>query len=475
MYVDVSILPCVARLMILYQVLRRVTFNSLPIELQNEIFFFCISHFPRLSIKEAPIVLARVCSTWRSIVLSTPRLWSSFEVEIQGSGPSGLLHDTRLMRRMKLWLERSSCSPLSIRLIYNSIGHVSDDRSTRLLAALVSQARRWRNVHFNLPAASIAKLQPFPPNSFPTLRSLTFKVTGVRSSPSDPLLNILAMNIPWQQLTGLDLQLEQGNLPTLDEALDILSRTVNLKYCTLQLECIWDRRDIQRDKLSLPTLDTLQLILQSASTADDSLEVSLVKFLNLLCLPKLRVLRLGWLENSNVVSWSLAHPDFLAFLGASAETLRELTMTYFPISENVLLECLSQVPQLTHLDLRFALHEGANDPITNRLLVACTLPSFTMSGGIASGTPAAHAEKDCLLPRVEHVNLQCHGALYASATLLNLIQSMWKSGGKGQGAPRLLRYFRLFSMKSVPSEVEKRVKAWHEEGLEVDIQCLVVR
>ena len=413
-------------------------------------------------------------------MLSTPKLWSSFEVEIQGSGASGLLHDARLMHRMKLWLKRSNCSPLSVRLVYNPIGHASDDRSTKLFTVLVSQARRWRSAHFTLPAASIAKLQPFPPNSFPTLRSLTFKVcTGVQSAPSDPPLNILTMNIPWRQLTGLDLQLEPSNLPTLDVALDILSQTVNLKYATLQLECTWHHRDIQGDKLSLPTLDTLQLILQDASTAADRLEACLMQFLNLLCLPKLRVLRLGWLANSNVESWSLAHTDFHAFLRASAETLRELTMTYFPISENDLLECLSQVPQLTHLDLRFALHDGANDPISDRLLLACTIPSYTNSGGSACSSTPAHADIP-LLPRLEHINLQCHGALYTNATLLKLIQSLWKSvkGGEGQlsqGAPSQLRYFRLLSMKPVPSEVDKHVKAWREEGLEIDIQCLVVR
>ena len=406
-------------------------------------------------------------------MLSTPRLWSSFEVEIQGSGPSGLLHDTRLMHRMKLWLYRSCCSPLSVRLIYKSVGRVSDDRSTPFLTALASQTRRWRNALFILPAASIANLQPFPPNSFPTLRSVMFKVTGARSS-SDPIFNILAMNIPWRQLTGLDLQLEPSNLPTLDEALDILSQTVNLKYVTLQLECTWGRRDTLRDKLSLPTLDTLQLILQNANGTADRVEACLTPFLNLLCLPKLRVLRLGWLHGT-VESWSFSKADFIAFLGASAETLRELTMTYFPISENELLEYLSQVPHLTHLDLRFALHERANDPITNQLLMACSIPSSPISGGIACSTPA-HSET-CLLPRLEHVHLQCHGALYANATLLNFIQSMWKSGtgGQGQDASRPLRHFGLLSMKPVPSEVEERVKAWHEEGLEIDIQCLVVR
>jgi hypothetical protein len=231
----------------------------------------------------------------------------------------------------------------------------------------------------------------------------------------------------------------------------------------LQLECTC-RGDTQGDKLSLPSLDTLQLILQDTNGVADRLEACLTQFLNLFCLPKLRVLDLGWLAHSgNVESWSLAHTDFIAFLGASAETLRELRLTYFPISENELLEYLSQVPQITHLDLRFALHEGANDPITNRLLMACT----------AYNNTSAYTENP-LLPRLEHVNLQCHGALYTNAKLLNFIHSMWKGGG-GLGASRPLRYFGLLSMKPVPSEVEKQVKAWNEEGLEIDIQRLVVR
>ena len=474
-----SLLP-IAPLIVLCQVLHRVTFDSLPIELQDEIFFLCLSPFPRLSVREAPIVLARVCRAWRSTVLSIPRLWSSFEVEIQGLGASGLLHDTRLMRRMKLWLGRSSSCPLCIRLVYDPVGQASDDRSTPLLGVLVPESRRWRNAHFTLPAVNLAMLQPFPPNSFPTLRSLTLKVTRVRSSPSDLPLNISAMkamNIPWHQLTSLDLQLEPSNLPTFDEGLDILSKTVNLKRGTLQLECTRDRRNIQWDKCSLPTLETLQLILQGvvSSTADRP-EVSLAQFLNALCLPKLRVLHLEWLVNSNMGPLSSIHADLPTFLQASAETLRELKMTYLPITENDLLDCLSQVPRLTHLDLRFALNQGANDPITNRLLVACTIPSPAVSAGIACRTqPYPEAP---LLPRLEHVNLQCHGRFYANTTLITLIQSRWefgKSTGEGQCVGRPLRCFRVLSMKGVPSEVEKYIKLWHEEGLEIDIQCLVVR
>ena len=120
----------------------------------------------------------------------------------------------------------------------------------------------------------IAKWQPLPPNSFPTLRSLRGVGIGVRSSTSDRPLNILTVNIPWRQLTGLDLQLEPRNLlqaATLDEA-SMKPWTYFPKPLTSGVvHYSWnapgdDRRDTQRDKLSLSTLDTfkLQLILLDA-------------------------------------------------------------------------------------------------------------------------------------------------------------------------------------------------------------------
>ena len=57
--------------------------------------------------------------------MSTPRLWSSFEVEIQGSGPSGLLHETRQMHRMKSmpisFLLLSFICPIDIQLLRTRI------------------------------------------------------------------------------------------------------------------------------------------------------------------------------------------------------------------------------------------------------------------------------------------------------------------------------------------------------------------
>ncbi|KAF9447525.1 hypothetical protein P691DRAFT_649108, partial [Macrolepiota fuliginosa MF-IS2] len=51
-------------------------------EILQEIFFHCLptAHNTTMSAKEPPLVLGRVCSRWRQIAYSTPRLWSSIHI-----------------------------------------------------------------------------------------------------------------------------------------------------------------------------------------------------------------------------------------------------------------------------------------------------------------------------------------------------------------------------------------------------------
>src|SRR6202051_3360926 len=54
----------------------------IPQELWGEVFVHCLpaGKFVKIDVQEAPIILAQVSSLWRSIVLSTPRLWNSLSV-----------------------------------------------------------------------------------------------------------------------------------------------------------------------------------------------------------------------------------------------------------------------------------------------------------------------------------------------------------------------------------------------------------
>ncbi|KAJ7782493.1 hypothetical protein DFH07DRAFT_704529, partial [Mycena maculata] len=51
--------------------------RRLPLDFIQEIFVACLpTHWNcAMSASEAPVILGPVCSSWRSISLSTPRLW----------------------------------------------------------------------------------------------------------------------------------------------------------------------------------------------------------------------------------------------------------------------------------------------------------------------------------------------------------------------------------------------------------------
>ncbi|KAJ7878798.1 hypothetical protein B0H14DRAFT_3435396 [Mycena olivaceomarginata] len=53
-----------------------------PDDLLREIFFFCLpsKHNALIDPAEAPILLGRICSHWRSVAWSTPKIWSSLHI-----------------------------------------------------------------------------------------------------------------------------------------------------------------------------------------------------------------------------------------------------------------------------------------------------------------------------------------------------------------------------------------------------------
>ena len=65
--------------------------HHVPSDILQEIFTACLpaAHNPVLSRNEAPLLLTRVCKSWRNIMFSTPHLWSSIHIPIP-SFPVGL-------------------------------------------------------------------------------------------------------------------------------------------------------------------------------------------------------------------------------------------------------------------------------------------------------------------------------------------------------------------------------------------------
>jgi len=466
----------------------------LPLELQVEIFSHCLPPFAHFDIDEAPLLIARISKAWRDLVYNTPKLWSTFEIEITGSGPgiSVSLHNLSITRTIRLWLKRSKAAPLNVRVIHVPVGRIPDHRSAQILALLVPEARRWKHVEFILPSSSISSIQDSLPDGFPELRSLTLQMKGFWGS--DPSLDLFSMHIPWQQLTSLSLQLEHGNLLNLDQCLDILSHANRLAEFTASVNCVFDsdRRDARSEGLSLPTLQTLHLIIQGSGDvrgvpASDRPEGCLVKFLKLLSLSAIYTLHIGWFAHSDEanLSWSTNHSDFLSFLHGVSPTIRSLSFAYLPVTETELIDCLSRVPKLIHLDLRFSLSDFEHDPITDNLWTASILPSSTYdlddtrptegSGHQMTMAPTSIAiPATPLLPVLESWNMHCHGKRYSHTSLLSMLDSRLNIR-HGTELPTRLKSFHLLSMNSVPQAVQKCIQTWSNEGVDILIDSLIIR
>ncbi|TFK42140.1 hypothetical protein BDQ12DRAFT_645626 [Crucibulum laeve] len=106
--------------------------RRLPRDILQEIFLHCLptDRNAVMSCKEAPLLLGRICSNWRTIVYATPQLWSSvhicvFECESFGFLPDlGIDYETYLtlserircsrIQAVRDWLNRAGSCPLSI-------------------------------------------------------------------------------------------------------------------------------------------------------------------------------------------------------------------------------------------------------------------------------------------------------------------------------------------------------------------------
>ncbi|KAJ7175206.1 hypothetical protein C8R43DRAFT_1201906 [Mycena crocata] len=101
--------------------------RRIPAEILQEIFMHCLrsKDHPIMHTSEAPLLLGRVCSAWRTISLSTPSLWSSVHVVIpppQGvrlTEFSPITDSPNVSARyggLRTWFRRSGDCPLSVSL-----------------------------------------------------------------------------------------------------------------------------------------------------------------------------------------------------------------------------------------------------------------------------------------------------------------------------------------------------------------------
>ncbi|KAJ7797549.1 hypothetical protein B0H14DRAFT_3887024 [Mycena olivaceomarginata] len=100
--------------------------RRLHLDILEAIFIACLPTHRNcvMSAQEAPVILGRICSSWRAISLKTPRLWSRLHIvepnypNYPYNSPLGV-YQSKVEQRLKVanaWLRRSKMCPLSISL-----------------------------------------------------------------------------------------------------------------------------------------------------------------------------------------------------------------------------------------------------------------------------------------------------------------------------------------------------------------------
>ncbi|KAJ7629806.1 hypothetical protein DFH06DRAFT_1225441 [Mycena polygramma] len=221
---------------------------TLPNEIVSEIFMHFLPPypaFPQLIGQFSPTLLTQICGKWRNIAVGTPELWSAIS-------SFDNCHAWEL-RILELWLQRSRCCPLSIRL-----GTDTTWANGQSVDVVIPHRARLTYLGVNL---KIGDLRIFE-GPMPLLRHLDLLVapgwlTDI-SLHEAPMLRTLSLTadaphftFPWTQLTSL-------NLPSTQ--LSILAQTRNLIHCELRVHYRdEDDAEPQRD-IHLPCLESLTVI-----------------------------------------------------------------------------------------------------------------------------------------------------------------------------------------------------------------------
>ncbi|KAJ7236168.1 hypothetical protein C8J57DRAFT_1728321 [Mycena rebaudengoi] len=276
--------------------------NTLPSDIMAEIFMHyvdksLIQSVPSSLNTDSPLRLASVCSAWRRVALSFPRLWAVLRLSwcpLSVTGREKLLH---------CWLSRAGGCLLDLQL-------KGRDLTPAISDAIAHYAPQLRSLTLGPYLGS--QLSQFA--AAPQLRKVSF-------SASDPSW----AKLPWNQITSLDLLHRTPSL-------EVLKAAPNLEMLSLRaLDSDNDSEEFDDGQTLVPIVMTklhTLIIYPSSSSSNCSI-------FDHLALPALRTLELGGDLNIEQLG---------ALIGRSACTLTEMhlhdqtaveTIGYLNLSESI--------------------------------------------------------------------------------------------------------------------------------------------
>jgi hypothetical protein len=362
-------------------------------EILSEIFIQCLPSFDSLCKRwsqtpiNTPLCLGQICSGWRAVVFSTPKLWATFVVDHK-STDNHLLH-----HHMEQWFSRSAGYPLSLAIdLYNherqidAITRVSDRWSNVIFSMSLRNARRFADIKSHLSQLQNLHLElcdvhpPNPPldifEDAPCLRSLSINSIGI----SLPILHT-NLKLPWSQLKRLELKRwgQENSVRTLQNCTNLVDFTYK------------PSADEEQDETSvlvdLPCLKIIDL----CGNGDHSFGI-----LDHLVVSALRDVTIrGWFSFK-------ACRQFASLVQRSSCYVQKLHLRSFVMREYQLMICLEHIPTLVELDIEYS-------AITDKLILRFT-----------------HGRtKNLLLPKLQRLRICVVDFRSTPGLFVDMIQSRW--------------------------------------------------
>ncbi|KAJ7982919.1 hypothetical protein DFH06DRAFT_712552 [Mycena polygramma] len=316
--------------------------RKLPVELLVEILILSVHLTDSRHTKDA-FRVAQVCSRWRRVAHTTPRLWTGrMTIKLEKCTRGAAYAD-----ELEAWLARSA--PLSFAVSLTFYGDW-DTLNPSVVDTVVSSSPRWSYLQLwstspplvaRIAECKFDSLEEIDISQNCTLLPLSFSAPYLRKAaiPADPLE---FGPMPWAKLTDIYLNGFFDERPN-TSSLDILAQFPNLATATVGTNGWPTLPPARRDIVTLSHLRTLSLI----STGKGGEETYLMPFFAGLSAPKLEDLTL---DVEVRCPWVQA--QFTAFQQRSPNITHISLLSLAALRWDDLKAALLHAPSLTHLVLR---------------------------------------------------------------------------------------------------------------------------
>lgn len=292
----------------------------------------------------SPLLLGRICHSWRELAWSTPILWSSIQLDLT------LTMDPVLVDQ---WLVRTNRLPLSIYASQKGRAETFNiPLAQTVLLAITRHSMQWSHITFNLPTfCYMIMAGGLQSRALPSLKYLSLDKlisyglkSGLKMFKFAPQLRVVrldgfpldAFEIPTTQLTQLVLK-----SPYLHRYLDVLRNCPRVVDCTLHFEAV--------DPLhGVPTLPDLHIGQLESLNLGAPRKDLIAAIFNCLTIPSARNLSCCTLGRRV----DFPHANFISLISRSYCSLFTLSLAGFRVSDRDIIECLQVVPSLQKLTFR---------------------------------------------------------------------------------------------------------------------------